>query len=511
MAVNSAFANAFGGAPMGGLLGSWPPDPSQPLQTGLLPALSGPQPTMGVLGVPGDPASLFSPAFDPYQLAGGGPQSDGGLGLMADQLRALRALRDHIAVTAGWLGQPAGQGGAAPDAVGGSTPPVQPPPPAQIAGGDPTASAMTPVDGGSPTAFDPSTQLTLDPRYTVQPGDNLSSIAGRYVASGLYPDVATGVGALSRRNGLSTSRVFPGQALTVPSSASPQDARLGRAVTATDAQAAAVRAARSRSLAAASNGNSAFIPGIPVGSANETWPTPNNADSMHEPGPAYDWSDDPGIDPGAKPRPDWRASTRHVLGEMFAPEVNAYEYGVVQPFWTALSALANSPLGDPGTYDTIQSIGPQGAIVGGGLGAAAKGLDWAAKLGVEAEATEAAADGIRLIGGKRPPNSKYAGQVYPLENLSPELQEKYPDSVRFTDDGYPDFSPYATHTVTPPIVTGIYGIDRRIANRMAGLKGNPKDFSWHHRVDAKTLELIPTDLHNAIAHWGGVAVIKHGG
>ncbi len=46
-----------------------------------------------------------------------------------------------------------------------------------------------------------------------------------------------------------------------------------------------------------------------------------------------------------------------------------------------------------------------------------------------------------------------------------------------------------------------------------GLPGSkaPAGYTWHHVEDTKTMQLIPTDLHDAVKHTGGCAVIKHGG
>ena len=50
---------------------------------------------------------------------------------------------------------------------------------------------------------------------------------------------------------------------------------------------------------------------------------------------------------------------------------------------------------------------------------------------------------IPLINGRRPINSKYAGRVFDGDKWSPDLAKKYPDGVRFTNEGFPDFSPYS--------------------------------------------------------------------
>jgi len=32
--------------------------------------------------------------------------------------------------------------------------------------------------------------------------------------------------------------------------------------------------------------------------------------------------------------------------------------------------------------------------------------------------------------------------------------------------------------------------------------------TWHHNEDGITMELVPTDIHDAARHTGGVAIIK---
>lgn len=107
-----------------------------------------------------------------------------------------------------------------------------------------------------------------------------------------------------------------------------------------------------------------------------------------------------------------------------------------------------------------------------------------------------------------PINAKYANGPYPLEEKNPELSDKYPEGVNFTSDGYPDFSPYAIETVEID-VTGDRIDDFTSANEAAGLEEKPEGFTWHHKEDGKTMELIPTDLHQQVAHTGGVSVVKN--
>jgi filamentous hemagglutinin len=116
--------------------------------------------------------------------------------------------------------------------------------------------------------------------------------------------------------------------------------------------------------------------------------------------------------------------------------------------------------------------------------------------------------GITLVNGRLPINSQYAGSVYPLENLPVDLQAKYPNSVAFTELGFPDFSPYAQIEVKVPNLTGSYPNDSALANEQAGLLATPDGFVWHHVEDGETLQLIPQDIHDAVRHTGGAAIIK---
>ena len=106
--------------------------------------------------------------------------------------------------------------------------------------------------------------------------------------------------------------------------------------------------------------------------------------------------------------------------------------------------------------------------------------------------------GIPKIGGRLPINSKYAGQIHP-------------SGVRFTEQGFPDFGPYAKAEVKLSSLTGVYRADERLANAAVGLKKTPKGFVWHHVEDGVTLQLIPKSLNSSVKHTGGAAVIRNGG
>jgi A nuclease of the HNH/ENDO VII superfamily with conserved WHH len=105
---------------------------------------------------------------------------------------------------------------------------------------------------------------------------------------------------------------------------------------------------------------------------------------------------------------------------------------------------------------------------------------------------------IPTIAGRKPINSKYAGQVHP-------------SGVQFTAQGFPDFKPYAKAEVKIENLTGIYHTDAALANAAVGLRKTPKNFLWHHKEDALTMQLIPKSIHNQVRHTGGSAVIRNGG
>lgn len=109
---------------------------------------------------------------------------------------------------------------------------------------------------------------------------------------------------------------------------------------------------------------------------------------------------------------------------------------------------------------------------------------------------------------RNPINYKYANEEYPLEEKNPELYEKFPKGVRFDEEGFPDFSPHALYSVEIDM-EGNRTTDYTKANEAAGIEEIPDDYTWHHHQDCKTMQLVPTDLHNEVRHTGGVSIIKH--
>ena len=88
-----------------------------------------------------------------------------------------------------------------------------------------------------------------------------------------------------------------------------------------------------------------------------------------------------------------------------------------------------------------------------------------------------------------------------------QQEKKHPKTgVTFKPNGHADFSSYADETVEI-VQTGKRKIDEAAANAKAGLDGTPDGYTWHHVEDGKTMQLVPTDIHKATGHTGGVAAV----
>ena len=122
--------------------------------------------------------------------------------------------------------------------------------------------------------------------------------------------------------------------------------------------------------------------------------------------------------------------------------------------------------------------------------------------------------------GAKPRNNQHAGQRFPLAERYPELAAKYPGSVEFDDQGFPDFSPHAVKIVELPQLPGYlrekndgkfeWSRDPDFAEADAKAEITKEDrkkdgLVWHHHQDGKTMLLVPGDLHAAVSHTGGVA------
>ena len=86
-------------------------------------------------------------------------------------------------------------------------------------------------------------------------------------------------------------------------------------------------------------------------------------------------------------------------------------------------------------------------------------------------------------------------------------------------NGYPDFSPHKYNGTLGKSEVQIKmtgkSSDFSRANESAGFgKGQysqPDGFTWHHKEDGKTMQLIRRDVHEATPHTGGASIARLGG
>jgi hypothetical protein len=131
------------------------------------------------------------------------------------------------------------------------------------------------------------------------------------------------------------------------------------------------------------------------------------------------------------------------------------------------------------------------------------------QLEAAAMADEVAA--VKPVAGRLPSNHEFAGKAFPSKDLPLKYRTK---GVKFTAEGYPDFMPHAQKLPNGKLsveieYTGSRSADFTAANKKAGLRRTPDGQTWHHVEDGKTMILVPTDLHDAVKHSGGVATYRH--
>lgn len=109
-----------------------------------------------------------------------------------------------------------------------------------------------------------------------------------------------------------------------------------------------------------------------------------------------------------------------------------------------------------------------------------------------------------------------------------EILERYDiDSIPF-NDGYPDFSDIAEETIEIEDFTENRDLNFTQADRATAEKWNEEgkdgrtdwkasevklyrkenDLTWHECEDTKTLQLVPSELHNNVPHSGGISEKK---
>ena len=115
---------------------------------------------------------------------------------------------------------------------------------------------------------------------------------------------------------------------------------------------------------------------------------------------------------------------------------------------------------------------------------------------------------LKKINDRYPINGDLAGQKYPLHKLPEDLQVKYPNSVMIDERGFIRFEPYGISVIRSKELIGDHDKDFQLADEISGYKTRPEEYTWHHVEDGETMVLVPKDLHKAIRHTGGAAIIR---
>ena len=101
------------------------------------------------------------------------------------------------------------------------------------------------------------------------------------------------------------------------------------------------------------------------------------------------------------------------------------------------------------------------------------------------------------------------GKVVDNPDGSTTYISKDGDTVSYGKDGYPDFSPHASKEVTIDPMTGVGKGDFNRANEAAGLSKTPDGYTWHHVQDGKTMQLVPSNVHQTFPHSGGASAARN--
>ncbi|MBZ0113927.1 MAG: HNH endonuclease, partial [Thermoanaerobaculia bacterium] len=118
-----------------------------------------------------------------------------------------------------------------------------------------------------------------------------------------------------------------------------------------------------------------------------------------------------------------------------------------------------------------------------------------------------AEDGRAMVSGRKVvlPVGAKPGETYRYASRTGAQYD-----VPISSEGWVDFSSYAKHELKDFQMSGDSALDVARAKEMyksATGMDTPSGFTWHHSPDAKTMQLVPSDL-NAMHHTGGDAITR---
>ena len=104
------------------------------------------------------------------------------------------------------------------------------------------------------------------------------------------------------------------------------------------------------------------------------------------------------------------------------------------------------------------------------------------------------------------------GKIYEHADGSVTYENPGGTQVRYSTDGYPDFSPHATDSIELPDGFNGRSQDFREANALTGRSEygsrSPPGSTWHHHENGTTMQLVPRDIHREFGHAGGISTSR---
>ena len=128
---------------------------------------------------------------------------------------------------------------------------------------------------------------------------------------------------------------------------------------------------------------------------------------------------------------------------------------------------------------------------------------------------------VHVQGNPRPPKprkpdvkewQKKGGKVERNRDGSVTYTDKDGVSVTYNKDGYPDFKPYSKGEV-PIDMKGNGGDFSKADQAYRQQIGDPnwqrpKDYTWHHHQDGRTMQLVPSKINAEFSHTGGASMAR---
>jgi hypothetical protein len=102
---------------------------------------------------------------------------------------------------------------------------------------------------------------------------------------------------------------------------------------------------------------------------------------------------------------------------------------------------------------------------------------------------------------------KKGGAIEVLSNGNWKYTDWKHNSVVYEGDE-PNFDKYARQQVDIENMTGDCVKDFAVANKTAPLGRILRDNTWHHKQNARTMQEVPTDIHERFTHYGARHVLK---